>query len=186
MKAVINYYNYSACKKCAIQFPILTNYSGNKCRDFIRKLLAEPFFLMVGTIEPRKNHIFILKIWEKLLSESSQLVPKLVIVERGWKNKSTFRLLDRLKASFEEIVEINDACDSEVGYLLKNTKSLLMPSFVEGFNMVLNDSIELGASAIVSKIDAHEELVERNVGQKNIQTLSLDSGIWLNHIKQKF
>ena len=35
------------------------------CRS-IGKLLIKPYFVVLGTIEPRKNHMLLLDIWERM------------------------------------------------------------------------------------------------------------------------
>jgi glycosyltransferase involved in cell wall biosynthesis len=39
-----------------------------------------PYFVIVGTIEPRKNHLMILNIWRRLGKENHLKVPRLIIV----------------------------------------------------------------------------------------------------------
>ena len=46
---------------------------------------SRPTFVMIGTIEGRKNHLLLLHIWEKLAKELGPATPKLVLIgQRGW------------------------------------------------------------------------------------------------------
>ena len=54
-----------------------------------------PYFLCIGTIEARKNHILLLRAWAKLRRELGAHTPDLVLVgQRGWEAEETFAMLD--------------------------------------------------------------------------------------------
>ncbi|CAM5302042.1 glycosyltransferase family 1 protein [Frigidibacter albus] len=63
--------------------------------------LDRPYFLALGTIEPRKNHALLLDVWDHLhgvLPEAE--VPRLFLAgRRGWRNEDFFARLDELAAS---------------------------------------------------------------------------------------
>ena len=47
--------------------------------------LEKPYFVVLGTIEPRKNHLLLLQVWRQLVEELGESAPHLVIVgQRGW------------------------------------------------------------------------------------------------------
>ncbi|MDI9712574.1 hypothetical protein QM261_18810, partial [Acinetobacter baumannii] len=47
--------------------------------------ITPPYFVMLGTIEPRKNHWFMLHIWRRLVEQMGETAPKLVVIgRRGW------------------------------------------------------------------------------------------------------
>ena len=52
----------------------------------------EPYFLCVGTIEPRKNHLLLIDAWEQMEKQvPPQDMPQLLICgQRGWKNDECF------------------------------------------------------------------------------------------------
>ncbi|HEX2942276.1 MAG TPA: glycosyltransferase family 1 protein, partial [Rhodopila sp.] len=53
-----------------------------------------PYFLCVGTIEPRKNHLLLLHLWRRLAERLGGQAPRLVIVgARGWENENVLDLL---------------------------------------------------------------------------------------------
>ncbi|MEO0358950.1 MAG: glycosyltransferase, partial [Pseudomonadota bacterium] len=88
-----------------------------------------PFFVSVGTIEPRKNHALLLEIWNQLAQDLD--APKLVICGgRGWRNDDVFGQLDRKPAN---VIECNDLTDQQIATLLTKATGLLMPSFAEGY-----------------------------------------------------
>jgi glycosyltransferase involved in cell wall biosynthesis len=49
---------------------------------------GHPYFVMLGTVEPRKNHLLLLHVWRRLVAENPQ-APRLVMVgARGWETPS--------------------------------------------------------------------------------------------------
>ena len=57
---------------------------------------AHPYFIMIGTIEPRKNHLLILNLWRELRAELGANAPRLVLIgARGWENENIVDMLER-------------------------------------------------------------------------------------------
>ena len=51
----------------------------------LKRLIEEPYFVIIGTIEGRKNHLLLLNIWRELYQQFGADAPKLVIIgRRGW------------------------------------------------------------------------------------------------------
>lgn len=159
-----------------IQYPIVETRLNSFVRQSIKSLPKASYYLTTGTIEPRKNHYFLLKIWKEFLNvKYNKEIPKLVIVgKRGWRNEKTFNLLEDLKASYQEIIELNDASDAEVQYLKLNSKAVLFPSLIEGFNMDFYNSISLGVKVIASAISVHSEVLLTLNKSKNNKIILID------------
>jgi len=56
-------------------------------------LMRPPFFICIGTIEPRKNHAFLLDVWAEMGPDAPGLI---IAGGRGWKNEAVFARLDAL------------------------------------------------------------------------------------------
>ncbi len=77
-----------------------------------KRPLAEPYFIMLGTIEPRKNHLLILNIWRKLVERHGALAPKLVLIgQRGWECEQIIDMLERCPALQGSVIEYPDTSD---------------------------------------------------------------------------
>ncbi|MGX9965098.1 glycosyltransferase family 4 protein [Roseomonas sp. F4] len=117
-----------------------------------------PFFLCLGTIEPRKNHLMLLHLWRRL-AEQPGPVPKLVIVgSRGWDNEQVLDLLDRCARLRPHLVELGRVSDGIVAGLMDHARALLMPSFAEGFGLPVAEALTRGTPVLCSDIAAHREL----------------------------
>ena len=119
-----------------------------------------PYFVCLGTIEPRKNHLLLLKIWQELAySQSAENVPHLHIVgRRGWLNKAVFDILDDAPMMGECVFEHNNLDDAELSGLLSGARALLFPSFAEGFGYPLVEAIQKKIPAICSNLPCFQEI----------------------------
>ena len=117
-----------------------------------------PYFVALGTIEPRKNHLALINIW-RAMAESGEAAPKLVIVGgRGWLNAETCAALDRSRALKSLVVEAPGLGDAALRTLLRNARALLAPSFAEGYGLPVVEALTLGAPVIASDLPVFREV----------------------------
>lgn len=120
------------------------------------------YCIIISTIEPRKNHLLLLKIWQKMLDtkQANINLPKLYIVgKRGWNNKKVFDILDNKSSELSQYIrELSNLNDTEVHYLLTHSNKLLFPSFMEGFGLPFWEAMQAHVPIIASNIDVFEEL----------------------------
>jgi glycosyltransferase involved in cell wall biosynthesis len=61
------------------------------------KTLDQPYFIAIGTIEARKNHLVLLQAWQRLVRKSGERAPMLVIVgQPGWEAEQVLAWLENL------------------------------------------------------------------------------------------
>lgn len=118
-----------------------------------------PYFVMIGTIEPRKNHLFILNLWRALRAERGPTAPRLLVIGgRGWEIENVIDMFERSIGLREVVTEVGTASDEEVERLLLGARALLMPSFAEGFGLPLAEALALGVPALCSDIPPFREI----------------------------
>ena len=130
--------------------------------DYLRHQLGDtPYFVVVGTIEPRKNHLLLLHIWRKMAQEcqeSGASCPKLLIIgRRGWENENIIDLLERCHWIKPHVIEVNGLSDPELIAAIQHAKALLMPSWEEGWGIPVAEALTLGTPVICSEIPALRE-----------------------------
>lgn len=132
---------------------------GSLCRTPGAAPASKPYFVVLGTIEGRKNHQLLLRVWDRLLSELGPETPRLVIVgQRGWKADHVLRRLDDL-GPLQEFVEERGTCDdNELSRLLLGARALLMPSFTEGFGLPISEALHLSVPVIASNLAVYREM----------------------------
>jgi glycosyltransferase involved in cell wall biosynthesis len=117
-----------------------------------------PYFVCVGTIEARKNHLLLLNLWRRLVDELGDAVPRLVLVgQRGWETENVVDMLERCPALRGVVLEYGNLPDAELTRLVKGARALLLPSFAEGFGFPLVEALALGVPALCSNLAALRE-----------------------------
>jgi glycosyltransferase involved in cell wall biosynthesis len=120
---------------------------------------AEPYFVCIGTIEPRKNHLLLLNTWRVLAGRLGPKAPKLLLIgRRGWENENILDMLDRCPALVGLVREYGDLPDRGLSRLLQGARALLFPSFAEGYGLPLAEALSLGVPAICSDLPALREV----------------------------
>ena len=134
-----------------------------------------PYFVTVGTIEPRKNHQLLLDVWDKFKSQMPAVdIPHLHIVgKRGWRNEDVFKRLDTIGPN-DPIHEYNDMSDDQLWSLIAGARALLFPSVAEGFGLPSLEAAALGTPVICGDLAIHRELL----GDTPVYLNPLDPYLW--------
>jgi glycosyltransferase involved in cell wall biosynthesis len=120
--------------------------------------IAPPYFVMLSTIEPRKNHGMILHVWRRLIRRYGNHAPKLVVIgQRGWECRNVIDLLERCPVLRGSVVQRNGCSDDELATYLRHAQALLFPSFFEGYGLPLIEALSLGVPAIASDLPVFRE-----------------------------
>ena len=118
-----------------------------------------PYFVMLGTIEPRKNHLLLLNVWRALVQRDGERAPRLVIVgQRGWECEQVLDLLDRCEALRGFVLERQGCDDTELATLLAHAQALLFPSFAEGYGMPMVEALAAGVPVLASDLPVFREV----------------------------
>lgn len=121
--------------------------------------LSQPYFVILGTIEPRKNHWLLLQLWRQLIERLGDAAPRLVIIgQRGWECENVVDLLDRCEALKGFVFEHPACSDVDLASWLHHARALLFPSFTEGYGMPLVEALMLGVPVIASDLPAFREI----------------------------
>lgn len=122
---------------------------------------GRPFFLALGTIEPRKNHALLLDVWEELARGlPADRLPQLVIAgRRGWAEPAFFRRLEASPLHGRAIRECGDLSDGAVAALIARTRALLAPSLAEGFGLPVVEAAAAGCVVLAHPLPVYRELL---------------------------
>jgi glycosyltransferase involved in cell wall biosynthesis len=118
-----------------------------------------PYFVMVGTIEARKNHLVILEAWREIVANLGSRAPDLIIIgQRGWEAANAIGILDNPGSLEKRVHEISGCDDDRMAELLNGAQAMLMPSFVEGFGLPVVEALQQGVPVIVSDLPVFREI----------------------------
>lgn len=130
--------------------PSLLHEAASRRNMTSRLEAGEPFVLYCSTIEVRKNHIMLARIWQQARDEGVRL-PKLVCVGRwGW-------MIDELKAYLkshpelaQSIVFTGPISDDELIRHYRTASFGVFPSHIEGWGYAASECLDFGVPVIVS------------------------------------
>lgn len=138
---------------------------------------GRPYFVALGTIEPRKNHALLLDIWERDPPDAELLI----CGSRGWNNAEVFARLD---AGIPRVHELPGLDDGQVAALLKGSAGLLFPSLAEGYGLPPIEAAALGVPVLASNLSVLREVLgdipvyapvtERYLWTQSIKTMAED------------
>ncbi len=137
-----------------------TDVDCSQTEDNIEDLnIPTPFFLCLGTIEPRKNHRFLIDLWEGLLAEKmGNALPHLVICgARGWCNEDVFERLDHSPLRGTHIHEFNALSDGQIQALMRRANGLVFPTFYEGYGLPVIEACVAGTPVLANDLPVLRE-----------------------------
>ena len=121
--------------------------------------LPDPYFVVLGTIEGRKNHVLLLHVWQQLVAQHGPAAPLLAIIgQRGWECAEALALLDGDTTLQGHVIELPRCSDTALGQYLRGARALLFPSFAEGYGMPLVEALGEGTPVIASDLAVFREL----------------------------
>jgi glycosyltransferase involved in cell wall biosynthesis len=121
--------------------------------------LKAPYFVILGTIEPRKNHLLLLHLWRNLALEQGDSAPWLVIIgQRGWECEQVVDLLERCEVLRKLVIELPRCSDADLSTYLHHAQALLFPSFEEGYGIPLVEALAVGVPVIASGLPVFREI----------------------------
>ena len=141
---------------------ILPKEQGNtrQVRPLLKMFLKEEVFLMVGTVEIRKNCETVLKSFGMALKDANFRGNLLIIGKDGWRNeaaKAELKLLPK-----ERVLWLQDASDEELYYSYRHCSALVNASKAEGYGLPLIEAAQLGLPIIISDIPIFHEVAGNN------------------------
>jgi glycosyltransferase involved in cell wall biosynthesis len=122
--------------------------------------IQNEFLLFVGTLEPRKNLLTLVKAFAQILRETA-LRPQLVVAGgQGWLMDETFSAMcdEEIRAHLCLTGYLND---DELRALYSSCRAFIYPSLYEGFGLPPLEAMACGAPVIASRIPALQETLCR-------------------------
>lgn len=144
------------------------NQSPNDARKELKNVFeSTSTYLIVSTVEPRKNHMYLLDTFEELWERGLD-VNLCIIGKVGWKVEDIMSKIKTSKFLNERLFHFSDINDEELNYAYGHAKILLFPSIVEGFGLPIIESLSNTLPVFASDTPVHREVGGDNIGYFNL------------------
>lgn len=131
----------------------LANQIANKISNHANK-----FLLTVGTLEPRKNLINLVRAYELLDQKIQQEYPLKIVGGRGWQNQEFEKILEN-SAAKNQIQILGYLKKEELKELYNQATLFIYPSLFEGFGLPPLEAMASGCPVLVSAVPSLIEVV---------------------------
>jgi glycosyltransferase involved in cell wall biosynthesis len=123
-----------------------------------RRPLAADYFLCLGTIEPRKNHILLLRIWLAFAKVGLADFSKLVIIGQwGARSRAIRQFIEDNPILNKHVVILDHCSDADLAKWMVHAQALLLPTVAEGFGLPLVEALSMGTPVIASDLPCFRE-----------------------------
>lgn len=118
--------------------------------------LQKKFILFLGTLEPKKNIVNIIKGFERINIKNMELI---IAGGKGWKYEEIFETYENSK--YKNNIKMLDYIPEEDKIALyKAAELFIFPSLYEGFGMPVLEAMATGTPVITSNISSLPEVAE--------------------------
>lgn len=116
------------------------------------------FWLVVGTLEPRKNLRRLVRAYARLVHSNAGTPPLVIAGGEGWMEDDFDALLSDLGIG-ERVRRLGYVDDATLASLYANCLAFVYPSLVEGFGLPVLEAMTMGAAVITSNRSSLPEIV---------------------------
>lgn len=148
-----DFYNYFS----EIETPCaVVGLGSNAFKNFKNDALHEEKdrILILGTLEPRKNYIQVLKWYEDFKPD----LPLYIVGRKGWHSSRIVFQIKKLQFLRRNVVWLRNASDTDVKNLISKVKVAICPSIAEGFGLPLRELISMNIPVVASNIPVYNEV----------------------------
>jgi glycosyltransferase involved in cell wall biosynthesis len=129
-------------------------------RSLSTSLPQAPFILTVGDLQPRKNHLGLIRAFEDLIRAHPQLPHHLLIVGKETWHAATVRAAAKKSHAADRIHFTGFVEDEELRRLYGACDLLVYPSFYEGFGLPILEAMACGRAVACSNTSAMPEVAD--------------------------
>lgn len=119
--------------------------------------LRRPFVLYIGTLEPRKNLVRLIRAWHSLRRQGAIEHQLAIVGAPGWQYQPIFEEAGRLGCA-DELVFTGYLPRSDLPALYSAADAFAFPSLAEGFGLPVVEAMACGTPVLISDTPALREL----------------------------
>jgi glycosyltransferase involved in cell wall biosynthesis len=120
-------------------------------------LEAQTYFLQVGTLEPRKNHLSVVRAVESLAEAGVPLPTCVFVGMRGWQGEALLEFIATTRYAKDRIRWLQTVSEADLDGLYRGALFTVYPSLSEGWGLPVQESLSRGIPCIASNAGAVPE-----------------------------
>ena len=120
--------------------------------------VSRDFLLAVGSLQPRKNLVRLIRAYARLRSEREDFRPQLVIVGRKlWLTSEIFDEVKRQRWA-DDVILTGYVADEDLPALYRAARAFVYPSLFEGFGLPPLEAMASGTPVVTSDVSSLPEV----------------------------
>ncbi|MEK7833528.1 MAG: glycosyltransferase family 1 protein [Acidobacteriota bacterium] len=133
--------------------------SPNETEDVQQRFgISRDYLLAVGSLQPRKNLVRLVRAYAKLRTENENFQPQLVIVGRKlWLADEIFAEVRRQEWA-DDVILTGYASDEDLPKLYRQATAFVYPSLFEGFGLPPVEAMACGTPVVTSNVSSLPEV----------------------------
>ena len=158
-KDVINYFPFTASKTKGILLGKETFFQPQLNPSILEKhQITSPYLLHTGTIEPRKNLLFLIRAFEVLKQEGKHNLQLVLVGKPGWKHKAILEAI--ADSPFQKDIKLLGYVNREdLPTLYTAAAAFVYPSHFEGFGLPVLEALSCGTPTIAANVSSLPEII---------------------------
>jgi glycosyltransferase involved in cell wall biosynthesis len=121
------------------------------------RFAGKPIVLSVSTIEVRKNHLLLAKIWTECIREGIDMPILVLVGQLGWDVNELFQWVAHAPELDGRVLMVSDVEDEELVELYCDALFTVFPSRIEGWGLPITESLSYGTPCVHSTDPAQRE-----------------------------
>jgi glycosyltransferase involved in cell wall biosynthesis len=151
-QTLIKHFNISA-DSIVVTHLALGNLPSETSGD-VQRVIANEYFLAMGTMEPRKNLGRLLEAWTRIEGE----YPNVVLVMAGAKGWKFEEIEEAIERAGDRVKVLSYVADEDLPSLIGNSQFYVLASLDEGFGMPILEAMAYGSPLVLSNRGALPEV----------------------------
>lgn len=185
-REIVDYFNYDVNKIFVTPLACSNTFRVRKENEISSNLTSlgleyKGYCLFVGTVEPRKNIDFLLRVYESLPLALRIRIPLVICGHRGWKSEGLHQKIENaVHQGWVKYLEY--VSQPELLAIYAGAKVFLFPSRYEGFGLPILEAMASGVPVISSDTSSLPEVV----GNAGILLSIQQESLWTDKIQEIF
>jgi glycosyltransferase involved in cell wall biosynthesis len=114
----------------------------------VQALTKQDYALYVSSLGLRKNHLALLKSWQRLAAIHGADMPILVLAGSRWQESDIFPFLEQTQWLGGKVTHLAGLSDSDIAALYRHCRFTVYPSLSEGWGLPVGESLWMGKPCV--------------------------------------